>query len=91
MESFYNYKTTFSIILLALVDARYKFITVNVGSYGRNSDGGVFAKSSLGQRLENGTLNLPVARQLPNSDIIAPFVFYQWQDVFQNVGRFCIW
>lgn len=71
---FYNYKNTFSIILLALVDARYKFITVNVGSYGRNSDGGVFAKSSLGQRLENGTLNLPAARQLPNSDIIAPFV-----------------
>ncbi|KAL0861420.1 hypothetical protein ABMA27_008964 [Loxostege sticticalis] len=53
---FYNYKNTFSIILLALVDARYKFITVNVGSYERNSDGGVFAKSSLGQRLENGTL-----------------------------------
>lgn len=47
---------------------------VDVGSYGRNSDGGIFAKSILGQRLENGTLNVPPERQLPNSDTIAPYV-----------------
>ena len=47
---------------------------VDVGSYGRDSDGGIFAKSSLGQRLENGTLNVPPERQLPNSDTIAPYV-----------------
>lgn len=33
---FFYYKKTFSIVLLALVDARYNFIAVSVGSYGKN-------------------------------------------------------
>ena len=56
---YFNYKKTFSIVLLALVDANYKFIAVDVGSYGKNSDGGIFSYSHLGQRFENGTMNLP--------------------------------
>ncbi|XP_053987931.1 uncharacterized protein LOC128881174 [Hylaeus volcanicus] len=46
-SQFFNYKKTFSIVLLALVDAYYKFIAVNIGGYGRNSDGGLFASSKL--------------------------------------------
>lgn len=37
---FYNYKGFFSVVLLALVDADYKFIAVDVGSYGREGDAG---------------------------------------------------
>lgn len=37
---FYNYKDFFSIVLLALVDARYKFIAIDIGSFGREGDSG---------------------------------------------------
>lgn len=39
---YYNYKDFNSIVLLAIVDARYKFIAIDVGSYGREGDAGMF-------------------------------------------------
>jgi hypothetical protein len=48
-SKYFSYKHSFSVILLALVDARYKFTVVYIGSYGRNSDGGIFAHSEVGK------------------------------------------
>ena len=45
---FHNYKGYFSIVLLALVDANYKFIAVDVGEYGTNTDSNVFRNSTWG-------------------------------------------
>lgn len=70
----YNYKNTFSIVLLALADANYRFIYIDVGCKGRISDGGVFNRSSLYHAIENNRLSIPSPQKLPGSDIEAPFV-----------------
>lgn len=64
---FYNYKHSFSIVLLALVDADYRFLAIDVGSYGGNSDGGILADSALGQGLQRGTLGVPPPSELPSA------------------------
>ena len=66
-STFFNYKGAYSLVLLALVDADYKFIAVNMGDYGRNSDGGIYADSELGKAMEAGTLSVPRNTPLPGS------------------------
>jgi hypothetical protein len=52
---YFNYKKTFSMVLLALVDGDYRFTVVDIGAYGKQSDGGIFSASELGRGLKNGT------------------------------------
>lgn len=73
-SNYFNYKRTFSVVLLALVNADYRFIAVDIGSYGKNSDGGIFGSSRLGKALHNGTLDIPGSKQLPGSDSPTPYV-----------------
>ncbi|KAI1897026.1 hypothetical protein AGOR_G00100980 [Albula goreensis] len=65
---FHNYKGTFSIVLLAVVDSEYLFRVVDVGGYGRNSDGGTLANSNFGRGLLNGTVDLPADSIIPGSE-----------------------
>ncbi|XP_034061143.1 protein ALP1-like [Gymnodraco acuticeps] len=67
-STYFNYKHTFSIVLMALVDSNYKFLYVDVGCNGRISDGGVFGGCSLQDALENKTFNIPAPAPLPASD-----------------------
>ncbi|KAL1469720.1 hypothetical protein MTO96_040904, partial [Rhipicephalus appendiculatus] len=67
--------STYSIVLLAVVDSDYKFVIVDVGAYGKQSDGGVLEQSKFGHRLEEGKLHLPRDLALPNTSHSAPCVF----------------
>ncbi|CAH1963709.1 unnamed protein product [Acanthoscelides obtectus] len=72
---YFNYKKTFSIVLLALVDSQHKFIFADIGSQGRISDGGVFNNSLLWQKISNNEINFPSPCPLPGSNINVPYIF----------------
>ncbi|KAJ8369350.1 hypothetical protein SKAU_G00093780 [Synaphobranchus kaupii] len=73
-STFYNYKGTHSIVLLAVCDARYRFSMVDIGCPGRHSDGGVLSSSVFGRKLQSGDLGFPGATNLPRSAITVPHV-----------------
>lgn len=73
-SSFFNYKSFHSLILLAIVDAKYRFVAIDVGAYGREGDAGVFAKSKMGKQINDGLFNIPLPAAIPGTDIVQPFV-----------------
>lgn len=67
---YYNYKLLrYSIIMLALVDASYKFMYVDVGAHGADSDAGIFRKCGL----EKDNTHLPPSEPLPGGDTDVPY------------------
>ena len=74
-STFRNYKGCFSVLLMAVVDAKYKFKYVSVGAQGRAFDAGVFAESDFRQALDKNLHHIPAAKLLPGSDMEVPFMF----------------
>ncbi|KAH6933859.1 hypothetical protein HPB50_018614 [Hyalomma asiaticum] len=62
---YYNYKVWYSIILLALVDHRYRFRYIRVGSPGRCHDAGVYAASGLRKVVEGAHFESPMIDVAP--------------------------
>lgn len=71
---YYNYKHFFSIVLQGLVDANYKFICVDVGSYGKQSDGGIFRESALGKAVISGKMRIPHPSHVREGNFKLPYV-----------------
>ncbi len=63
---YHNYKGFFSIIMLSLVDADYKFIWNRIGIPGANCDAAIFNEIELCEGIEGGWANLPVPDPLPH-------------------------
>nr|CAH7767051.1 unnamed protein product [Callosobruchus chinensis] len=69
---FYNYKNYFSVVLLAVCDSNYKFLYIDVGSFGKESDSTVL---NFGKKLQEGKLNLPPPEKVSDNLIPLPYVF----------------
>ena len=69
---YFNYKGTFSIALLAVVDADYKFSYIDVGCNGRISNGSVYRNSTLSEAITNDLLRIPAPKNLGNTQL--PYV-----------------
>lgn len=74
-SNYFCYKKTFSIVLLALVGPYYKFLIVDIGGLGKNSNGNIFANSEMGKALRDNKMNIPSDYPLPGTEEPIPHVF----------------
>ncbi|XP_062577037.1 putative nuclease HARBI1 [Saccostrea cucullata] len=70
---YYNYKKFCSIVFLALVDANTKFLLIDVGGLGHQSDAQIFNASELHECIVDGSVHLPAAEPMTNDDVDVPF------------------
>jgi len=65
---YYNYKGFFSIVLLAVVDADYKFLYCDIGASGAGSDAGIFNDTEQKEYLQHALKFSPSSTALILSD-----------------------
>ncbi|GFG28223.1 hypothetical protein Cfor_06912, partial [Coptotermes formosanus] len=54
--------------LMAVADSNYRFIYVDIGSYGKDCDSQVFKRSSLWTSIQTKAIELPEDKCLPGSE-----------------------
>ncbi|XP_046863139.1 protein ALP1-like [Xenia sp. Carnegie-2017] len=69
---FYNYKNYHSTVIMAICDAKYRFLFVDIGSYGRNNDAAIFSQTEINKKIENGQLGIPGPSMV--SEYMLPYV-----------------
>lgn len=67
-SEYFNYKKFYSIVLLAVVDADYKFIFMDVGASGSGSDAGLWNTCEIHEKLQNNQLGVPQPEPLPGDE-----------------------
>lgn len=72
---FFNYKHFFSIVLMAVCDADYLFVYVDVGAYGKTSDSTIWRDCSLYDAMERNYLDLPGPQAITPVGRPLPMVF----------------
>ncbi|CAH2013981.1 unnamed protein product [Acanthoscelides obtectus] len=72
---YYNYKGKHSMVLLAIVDAKYRFLLADFGTNGRISDGGVLQNTTFFEKLVNEDLNIPQPDDICDNFQNVPYVF----------------
>ncbi|RCN42728.1 hypothetical protein ANCCAN_11276 [Ancylostoma caninum] len=56
-SSYFNFKGYYSVVLLAVADARYRILLFDLGGKGRFSDAGLYGDSTVRQFIEENLIN----------------------------------
>ncbi|CAH1967324.1 unnamed protein product [Acanthoscelides obtectus] len=72
---YFNYKGKHSMVLLAIVDANYRFLLVDFGTNGRVSDGGVLQNTRIYEKLVEKNLHIPPPDDVTENFKNVPYVF----------------
>ena len=59
-------KICFLMVLLAIASGDYRFVIVDIGGYGSNSDSGLLNSTNFFKQLNNRNWNIPPSAMLPN-------------------------
>ena len=69
MKQYFNFKGFYSIVLMALVDAEYRFIWASVGTPGNTHDSTLMQSTELWDRIVAGNVIPNIVQQIDNVDI----------------------
>ena len=72
----YNYKSFFSMTLMAICDARYIISLVDISSFGSNNDSRVSRNSPMGKMFFNDEMSLPVVECLEDSSTFGKVPYF---------------
>ena len=70
---YFSYKEFHSIVLMALVDANYKLIWIDIGANGSASDAAISSHSEMKEVIQNGTIGFPAEDLIPHDDRRTPY------------------
>ena len=77
----------YSTVMVALVDANYWFIHVDIGEYVTNCDSNVFKFSSSGRKFLKNKLNIPDVKRLPDYQQEGPLPHVIVADEYWQCGQ----
>lgn len=69
MKQYFNFKGFYSVVLMALVDAEYRFIWVSVGAPGNTHDSTLLQSTDLWKRIMEGEVIPNIAQNLGNVEV----------------------
>ena len=75
-SQYFNYKGFYSVVLMGLVDADYKFIWADIGGKGSSSDAHIYNNSEIKKLAEDRTIGFPATDTLPNDYQNVPYFFF---------------
>ena len=72
-SKYFNCKDFFSLVLLAICDAKYCFTFIDIGQYRSSNDSGVLKLSHMGKCFEDNSSNVPEGSKIPGMDVELPY------------------